>query len=196
MQFKEACEFILDKLRDELPQHLTYHSIYHTLDVCGAAKRFGKLENITAAEMKLLLTAACYHDCGYLTTTTGHEEQSCNFAEEFLPGFGYSNEDIAEICGMIRATRLPQSPQTPLEQILADADLDYLGREDFFTISDQLFLEFVALGLITDKNQWNSIQINFFENHRYFTATAINLRQAHKEENLQRIKAALKKDIE
>ncbi|HMI02066.1 MAG TPA: HD domain-containing protein [Pedobacter sp.] len=196
MQFKEACEFILDKLRDELPSHLTYHSIYHTLDVCGAAKRIGRLENITATEMKLLLTAACYHDCGYLTTTTGHEEQSCNFAEEFLPGFGYSNDAIAEICVMIRATRIPQAPQTPLAQILADADLDYLGREDFFTISEQLFLEFIALGLITGKEEWNRVQIKFFENHRYFTATAINLRQVYKEKNLQQIKAAIKKDIE
>jgi uncharacterized protein len=196
MEFKEACEFILEKLRKDLPSHLTYHSIYHTLDVCGAAKRFGKLEKITSAEMNLLLTAACYHDSGYLTATAGHEEQSCNFAEKFLPGFGYSTGEIAVICGMIRATRLPQSPQTPLEQILADADLDYLGRDDFFTISEQLFLEFVALGLITDKNHWNNIQINFFENHRYFTATAINLRQAHKEQNLQQIKAVIKKDIE
>lgn len=196
MQFKKACEFILDKLRDELPPHLTYHSFYHTLDVCGAAKRIGRLENITKAEMKLLLTAACYHDCGYLATTNGHEEVSCAVAEQSLPGFGYNSKEIAEICVMIRATRIPQSPQTHLAQILADADLDYLGREDFFSISGQLYLELAALGMITDKEEWNSSQIKFFENHRYFTATAINLRQASKEKNLQRIKAALKKDIE
>lgn len=196
MQFEKACEFILNKLKNELPQHLTYHTVDHTLDVCRAAERIGLQENITAAQMKLLLTAAYYHDCGYLTTTAGHEEESCRVAEEFLPGFGYDSEAIAEICGMIRATRLPQSPQTLAEQILADADLDYLGRDDFFSISDQLFLEFVALGLVTDKNEWNKMQIKFFENHRYFTATAINLRQAHKEQNQQQIKAAIKKDIE
>ena len=33
------------------------------------------------------------------------------------------------------ATKIPQTPLTKLEEIICDADLDYLGREDFFEIS-------------------------------------------------------------
>jgi len=32
---------------------------------------------------------------------------------------------------MIMATKIPQSPKNLLEQIICDADLDYLGRERY-----------------------------------------------------------------
>ena len=46
-----------------------------------------------------------------------------------------------QICGMIMATKIPQSPKNYLEQILCDADLDYLGRDDFYDIGGTLFKE-------------------------------------------------------
>jgi uncharacterized protein len=89
---------------------------------------------------------------------------------------------------MIMATRLPQSPKSHLEQILADADLDDLGRDDFFAIGDKLFLENSFFGIITDMDEWNRKQVDFMEGHQYFTKSAINLRQAKKDANLERIK--------
>ena len=187
MLFEQAGQFILDKLNTELPDTLYYHNLAHTEDVYTAAGRLGRSENISDLEMQLLLTAACYHDSGYLHTIIEHERESCRIAREHLPHFGFNELEIDQVCGMIMATRLPQTPHTMLGQILADADLDYLGREDFFEIGDKIFHE---LGM-SNWNEWNKIQLKFLEQHRYFTQTALNLRGPKKQENLEKVKALL-----
>ena len=86
------------------------------------------------------------------------------------------------------ATKIPQSPKNHLEEILADADLDYLGRDDFEKISERLFQELA----LNDRNEWNKIQISFFEKHNYFTDSAKRMRNEKKQENLEKIKAQTK----
>ena len=193
MQFKQAGKFIIGKLSKELPRHLSYHSVDHIKDVYNAAEQLGQQEGITANDMKLLLTAAWYHDSGFLKGAKGHEEESCRIARQALPGYGYSQTDIDKICGMIMATKIPQSPQNHLEQILADADLDYLGRDDFFTIGDKLYNELSVFGFINTEAEWHQLQVRFLENHHYFTRSALSLRQAKKEAHLQQVKAKLNK---
>ena len=192
MQLDDAGNYIIKKLNDELPAHLNYHNASHTIDVYEAAKRLGIADGIAGDELTLLLTAAYYHDCGFLVKANGHEAESCRIARETLPGFGYETDEIDKICGMIMATRIPQSPQNHLEEILADADLDYLGRDDFSFIANQLFLENSFFGTAGDINEWNHKQVDFMEKHQYFTKTANNLRQAKKDANLGRIKAQVK----
>lgn len=85
-------------------------------------------------DLLLLKISALYHDVGFLTIYTGHEEISCEVVSHELYDFGFSKEQVDIICGMIRATKVPQQPQTKLEEIICDADLDYLGRDDFFQI--------------------------------------------------------------
>ena len=191
MQFKKAGKFILNKLAAELPENLYYHSVAHILDVYQAAEQIGKQEGIKNHEMKLLLTAAWFHDSGFLKNPKGHEEESCRIVKKELPGYGYTVADIEKICGLIMATQIPQSPKNHLEQILADADLDYLGRDDFFTIGDKLFNEFMVLSFIKNEEEWNRLQVRFLESHHYFTQTALNLRQAKKQQHLQQIKAKI-----
>ena len=183
MNFDEMKEFILEKLEKELPKHLKYHSVGHVLDVYRAAIRYAELEGINETDTKLLKTASLFHDSGFIVQAKDHEKISCGIAQEHLPDFGYSQEQITKIKGMIMATRIPQSPTTHLEKILADADLDYLGRDDFDQISNGLFEE---LGL-DDKKTWNKTQISFFEKHHYFTESARSLRNEKKQQNLNRI---------
>lgn len=191
MRADKAGKFIIDKLNSELPAHLTYHNALHVTDVHDAACRIAIAEDINNADLDLLMAAAWYHDSGFLVKSKGHEEESCRIAAEMLPGFGYNDNEIERIFGMIRATRLPQSPQNQLEQILADADLDYLGRDDFDTIGDQLFAELKHQGSITNRTDWDKMQLGFLESHHYFTKTAIDTRQAKKELNLATVKARL-----
>ncbi|MEZ4827041.1 MAG: HD domain-containing protein [Bacteroidia bacterium] len=130
------------KLKDELPESLTYHGIHHTMDVLDAAVEIGESEGIQGEELILLKTAALYHDSGFTKTYQGHEAEGCDIAKEYLPRFGYSSEQIEKICGMIMATRIPQTPCNLLEKILCDADLYYLGRNDFYPVGNSLFQEF------------------------------------------------------
>ncbi len=192
MQFKKAGRFIMNKLSKELPRHLSYHSADHIKDVYDAAERLGKEEHLSAYEIKLLLTAAWYHDSGFLKGAKDHEEESCNIAKEALPDFGYKPAEIERICGMIMATKIPQSPKNHLEEILADADLDYLGRDDFFTIGNKLFTELSVFGFLNTEKEWNSLQVRFLESHHFFTKTALQWRQAKKQQHLAEVKAKLK----
>lgn len=189
MDFASTKTFILEKLRKELPPQFTYHNFDHVNDVYSAARVLGTSEGITEDEMHLLLTAALFHDSGFIVGPDAHEEESCRIAAKILPGFGYTQKDIEAIKGMIMATKLPQSPKNRLEEIIADADLDYLGRDDFFPISEQLYAEFLAMGIVKDYYDWNKLQVRFFENHRYFTNAAQTTRNAKKAQNLALIKA-------
>lgn len=112
MRLKDAGDHIINQLTNQLPAHLYYHNVSHTLDVYESAGRLATGENITGDELTLLLTAAYYHDSGFLIKMTGHEAESCRIARETLPAFDYTNKEIEEISEMIMATQLPQSPKT------------------------------------------------------------------------------------
>jgi HD superfamily phosphodiesterase len=191
MQFKEVKKFILAKLKKELPKHLFYHSIEHIKDVYDSAKAIAKSEKIGKEETDLLLTAALFHDSGFIIDQKEHERLSAEIAEKHLPEYGYTPEQIKIVKGMIMATKIPQSPKNKLEQILCDADLDYLGRDDFFTIGDKLFSELSMYGIIDSENDWNKLQVNFLSKHHYFTETAIKNRKAKKEQHLELIKSKI-----
>ena len=183
LQLPES-EFILELLKRDLAPDLYYHTVEHTLDVYEMAKVYGEKENILEADMKLLLIAALYHDSGYLHQRDDHEHRSCEIVKGVLPGFDYSQSDIKKICQIIMATKLPQQPHSLLEQIICDADLDYLGRDDFFSIGNRLYQEMLVVGRIQNEDDWNTIQIDFLQKHHYFTETANALRNTKKEANL------------
>ncbi|HYD23142.1 MAG TPA: HD domain-containing protein [Flavipsychrobacter sp.] len=191
MQFTEAKKFIMNKLKKELPKHLFYHSVEHIKDVYDSAKAIAKAEKIKKEEKDLLLTAALFHDSGFIIDQKEHERLSSEIAEKYLPDFGYTPEQIKVIRGMIMATKIPQSPKNHLEEIICDADLDYLGRDDFFVIGDKLFAELSMYGIIDSENDWNKLQVTFLEKHHYFTKTAIKNRKAKKEQHLELIKSKI-----
>lgn len=193
MQFGEAKKFILGKLKKELPQHLSYHSVEHVKDVFNSCKFIAAGEGVKGEDLKLLLTAALFHDSGFLKGPKEHEKKSCQIARKHLPDYGYTAEQVKKICGMIMATKVPQQPQTHLEEIICDADLDYLGREDFFIIGDKLFAELSVYGILSTEEEWNKLQVRFLEAHHYFTPTAIKLRKKKKDKHLKMVKSKLGK---
>lgn len=191
MDFLAVREFIIQKLREELPASLTYHGLHHTLDVFQSSAEIAKKEGIGGDDLILLKTAALFHDSGFTRTYQNHEAAGCEIAQECLPKFGYSPAQIEKIKGMIMATRIPQTPHNHLEKILCDADLYYLGRKDFYSIGDSLFKEFLHQGIVSDEVSWNELQVKFLSSHSYFTETAINKRQAKKDKHLQEVKELL-----
>ncbi|RYU91877.1 DUF2179 domain-containing protein [Mucilaginibacter terrigena] len=178
-------KYILDRLQHELPVQFRYHNVDHTLDVYHSAQAIARQENINEEDTRLLLAAALYHDCGYLEHIHNHEAASCNIARQALPKFGYADADIEKICTLIMATQLPQQPKTLLEEIICDADLDYLGREDFIRTGNRLFNEMQALGTIKSEKQWDTMQVNFLQGHRYFTNASLKNKEPKKQENLR-----------
>lgn len=192
MQHLPECQLILNKLKNELPTNLYYHSIDHTLDVYQCAESIGKKEGISDSDLTLLLVAAIYHDAGYLQQYHNHEEISCEIARKYLPQFKYTQKDIDIICGIIIATKVPQRPKTHLEEVICDADLNYLGRTDFFSIGDSLYRELLAMGYINNKAEWNRVQLDFMKHHHFFTSTAIKNNTSQKEKNIAIVQSKIK----
>ena len=174
---------------------MAYHNADHTLDVMQAAETLADNEGISNHDKRLLLAAALFHDSGFLVAREEHEVQSCIFAARYLPDYGYQPAEIETICGIIMATRLPQTPETHLQAIICDADLDYLGRDDFFELSDRLFTELKTAGLIKDENDWNIEQADFMGNHNYHTQTGKKLRQPKQEQYVELIKSKISNPI-
>lgn len=189
MNLTLARDYILKRLEKELHQNLSYHSLSHVLDVEQAANLLADAENITQQERMLLLTAVAYHDSGFIYQTTKHEEKGCEIVRETLPQFDYTDAEIDIICGMIMATKIPQTPQNKLEQIICDADLDYLGRNDFWEIGNRLYQELSVYGILSSEEEWNKLQIRFLEAHHFFTSAAIQLREHTKQLHLEKIRS-------
>ncbi|SKB55792.1 hypothetical protein SAMN05660226_01970 [Parapedobacter luteus] len=187
MRLDLAEHYILNRLENELPPGLTYHNALHTADVYAAARQIAVLEGIPDLQLQWLLTAALYHDAGFLVQTKAHELSSCAIAQETLPGFGYTDADITVISKLIMATEIPQRPRQHLEEIICDADLDYLGRDDFFDRSLLLYQEMHHLGTISSREEFEKIQIAFLDKHHYFTETSKRRRNAKKEENYKKL---------
>jgi predicted metal-dependent HD superfamily phosphohydrolase len=191
MKFAKVKKFILDKLKKELKPNLYYHGVHHTIDVLEASKRIAKMENINGTELTLLKTAALFHDIGFLIKYKSNEQESAKIAKEILPDFDYKSNEINRICNMVLSTKIPQSPKTLLDKILCDADLDYLGRDDFFIVGQKLHREWNEYGIKCSLKQWYMQQVDFITNHKYFTESEISLRYNKKMLHLSQIKELL-----
>lgn len=191
MELEKVTQEVLKRLKTELSPNLTYHSFEHTKDVLEASLLIAETESISNYEKDLLSTAVLFHDIGFIYQSQNHEAKSCEIAQETLPHYNYSAEEIEQICGMIMATKIPQTANTKLEKIICDADLDYLGRDDFWEIADNLYRELVSFSVITNEHDWNVIQEKFLGNHNYFTDFSIVNRTPKKLQHINAIKLKL-----
>lgn len=192
INYKKAEKHILKLLEDELPEGLFYHGIHHTLDVCNAVEKIAHAEGVKGEELFLLKTAALVHDAGFTKTYANNEPYGVEIAREILPHYGYSDSQIEMVGDLILATKVPQKPKTKLQMILCDADLDYLGRNDFHQIANTLRDELLAFNLIDSEKHWDEIQVKFLSAHNYFTEYCKKNREPQKRIYIQEIKDRLK----
>ena len=192
MNFSEAKEYIVNRLVKELPKNLFYHAAHHTFDVVKHAQTIGKSEGISNDKMFILLTAAYFHDAGFLFKYESNEPEAVKLAREVLPEMDYTQEEIEEICKIILATDIIVQPNTLLEKIMCDADHDYFGREGYSQTADNLRKELEEYGDKFGDKEWLEVQINFLEEkHQYYTETSKLNRTPNKNKIIAALKAAL-----
>ncbi len=190
--FNGAGEYALEILQERLSPILLYHGIHHTRDdVLPSAERLAALAGVMGEDLLLLRTAALYHDVGYVQQYFKNEPIAVQWVQQVLPDFGYTPAQIEVVASLILATQMPQAPHTFLEELLCDADLDSLGREDFLRTSLDLRAELATQGISRDLPTWYTSQLNFLEAHGYYTEAAHLLRDAGKAANIALLKALL-----
>jgi len=189
--FKEIYEKVIGALEKDLPAWLTYHNAAHTQYVLEQAESIAKYENIKGRDLLLVKIAALYHDSGFLIDHENHEARGCELASRELLGSRLTQAEIDRVCGMIQATNIPQKPQNILEKIVADADLEYLGTENFEEFGGNLYREMLHFNPGLSPKEWDDIQIDFLTCHSYHTNYCRENREPVKLRNLEKVKERL-----
>ncbi|MFT4031737.1 MAG: DUF5706 domain-containing protein [Siphonobacter sp.] len=168
---------------------LTYHTFEHTLGVVEAARELAHYYQLTNEQQFVVLTAAWFHDSGYLLgVPSQHEEKGAEAAREFLQKNKVAEDFIQRIEGCILATKMPQSPRNMLEQIVCDSDLYHLGNPDYKDTTKLLRKEReLTTGQAISGADWREGNIKFLSQHRYFTDYAKNKQGPGQAANLQRL---------
>jgi predicted metal-dependent HD superfamily phosphohydrolase len=194
-RLKIVDRYIRKLLKEKLPAGLKFHIADHTLHptrgVVTSANRIAISENISEHDRELLITAAYFHDSGYIRKYNKNEPIGAEMAGRILKLFGYKLNEIIKIQKMILSTDLEREPKTHLEKILCDADLDHFGREDFFELDGKLRKELRAQGIdVSDEAKWYKDTLELITTHQYYTESQKKLREKGKQKN---IKGLLKK---
>lgn len=195
IQYTDIEEQVLDILENKLSKNLHYHSVLHTIDVCTQVEIIGRSEGLSMDDLLLVKLAALFHDVGFINTIDNHEEESTKIAKEILTNYNYSITEINIVCELIMVTKQNTQPTTLNQQVLKDADLDYLGRADFIPISERLWKEICVCHTKMTLSEWNKYQLDFLKTHRYYTKTARNLRQVKKEKQIKKLVDLIKDKV-
>ncbi|OFY29852.1 MAG: guanylate cyclase [Bacteroidetes bacterium RIFOXYA12_FULL_35_11] len=188
VRYSDLEEMLFSKLEKGLPKNLYYHNFKHTVDVTAQVEILGRYESISEADMLILKTASLFHDSGFMIGYDDHELLGMKLARETLPQYKYTPDQIKAVCDLIYATKFPPQPKNLLEQIICDADLDYLGRHDFIPNSQNLFRELYERNKIKTMEEWNKMQIKFLEGHQFYTESARKLRDVNKNKQLEELR--------
>ena len=189
-RLKIVDHYIRELFRDELPEGIKYHDANHTIHptkgVVAAANRIAISENISEHDRELLITAAYFHDTGYIREFDKNEPIAARMAGRILKLISYKPNEIEKIQKMILSTDLEREPKTHVEKILCDADLDHFGREDFFKLDGKLREGRRARGIdVSDDAKWYRSTLEIIKKHQYYTESQKKLRDKGKQKHIK-----------
>ncbi|AHJ99394.1 Pycsar system effector family protein [Hymenobacter swuensis] len=191
---KNAKAYVLALLEEKLPAQLVYHSPKHTTAVVKEARALSEAAGLSEADQEAVVLAAWFHDTGYLDTYDGHEFRSAELAGEWLTQQGYPAERTELVQTLIKATHRDATRETELEQLLVDADMSGMGRDDFFANAELLRAEWeTSLGKTYSNTEWAENQLAFLLAGKYYTKAAKDRYQDQHKDNIKEQRKLLKK---
>jgi uncharacterized protein len=195
-RLKTVDQYVRELFRDELPAGIKYHNADHTLHstkgVVAVANHLAKMEKVSELDRELIIAAAYFHDTGYIREYEKNEPIAARMAGRILKLIGYKPDEIEKVQKMILATDPDVEPKRHVEQILCDADLDNLGREDFFQLDERLREGRAARGIdVSDDVTWYGNTLEFLEKHQYYTKSQNRLREKGKQKNTRKLRKKL-----
>jgi len=106
-------------------------------------------------------------------TADGHEDKSVELATKFLKERGYPDDNIAQVAACINATKSSGSAQNPMEEILSDAAMIYVGKKKFFKKADLMRAELeLRLGKPMAEVEWLNRNIEYISKKNFRTKYA------------------------
>ncbi|MBI1223821.1 MAG: HD family phosphohydrolase [Bacteroidetes bacterium] len=182
-------QYLTDFFQKKISAEYVFHDFNHTQGVLEAVIELGTGNNLDERELQLLQLAAWFHDSGYDQGPEGHEERSCRYAVGFLSKFDLPDQDLDLITRCIMATRLPFKPKDLLEEIMCDADLSHLGKQSYWDRTGRLRQELLLTrGKMMTEQDWVQFELDFMNNHRYFTTIAEELYNPRKLKHIKQLR--------
>lgn len=186
----ETKHYVTGYFASHANNNLVYHNQLHTEQVVAAATEIANHYRLSDRDYFIVVAAAWFHDLGYYTDPVHHEDRGADEAADYLKRKGVDHAVAQTVADCIRATRMPQAPQTFLEKIVADADLFHLGTTAFIERNKLMRKEFVALNnMEISKDEWRHKTIHLLETHQYHTDYCRLLLNDQKAKNLEKLKA-------
>jgi predicted metal-dependent HD superfamily phosphohydrolase len=194
---QEAEAYVTDLLQTKLSKNIKFHTLQHTQEVVEASSKLADQFQLADEDRFPLTLAAWFHDTGYTGgQAKDHETVSIQLARDFMNSHNVPETVQVRVIGCIEATRMPQKPSNTLEGILCDADLFHLGTDNFKEKTRLLREELRDFGGVDySKKDWWKSNVQFLENHKYFTTYGQEILQPVKEVHIAEIKSKMNNDI-
>lgn len=180
-------------LETQLPNGIVYHTIGHTRQVVFAVREIGINSGLSIKDIDQVVLAAWFHDLGYINTYDGHEEESKKIAKAFLKNLEKEDDYIDEVLNLIEATKVDVEPKNLKESVIKDADLYNLATPQAYKNSQNLRREWERFRqeIMTDK-EWEDQNLDFFQQHTYFTPYGKEVLAGRKKKNIKKIRRKIK----
>jgi adenylate cyclase len=193
LRLQDVEDDVFEKMNKDLPDNLYFHNTSRIRDVYNLVDLFGRSEELSNEENLLLRTAVLLNDIGYIYGYDNHEDYSINYASELLPRYKYLPEQLEKVIELIEVTKGLRKPQNKSEEILLDAEMNYLSRADFVTLNELHFQELNEQGKSINREEWLKEQLVLLSNHKYYTRVANVLRDVSAEQQIENLLSATKK---
>jgi predicted metal-dependent HD superfamily phosphohydrolase len=188
-------DFVSDLINGKLSNAYSYHNLDHTLGVVKAVESLCNEEKVAPSDKEMVLVAAWFHDTGYTNGCKNHEDLSVEIAAHFLKEKEKSDDYIAAVSRLIKATAKEYIPQTPLEKIIKDADYHHILDDDYIFSCECLRKEWENVeGKVFTDMEWATENEFFLSKvHQFYTPHAQEHWQPLKEKNIKRLRKKIKK---
>lgn len=174
----------LNTIMEYVAPKLPYHNIDHMRDVSDICQKHAIMEGLDYKQVIRLAKAGKLHNVFYVPGREDNKEIAVEVSRSVLMCLGESQEEIGRISRLIMATKYPTNPGVTDEMIICDADIDNVGRDDFFVHSEMLRIE---EGI--DNNTWyGEIVPRFLEGVRFNTFFANTIRGPGLRKNKEKLK--------
>jgi hypothetical protein len=177
-------EQVFEEIINKLPDTMHFHRPEYARRVYNQSYLLCRSEEIDQEGRLLARTAALMLFTGLSQDYYNFENRSAVICRDILPGFSYSDRQIDQICNLILSTKRPFQPNNPLEKILIDARMDYIGRPDYTEQIKLLYKELKAAGSKINGQQFKKQQQELLYEFNFYTTAAQRLREVSAEDQM------------
>jgi class 3 adenylate cyclase len=183
IKLQDVEESVIKMFDEEAPPDLYFHNSSLLKNVCAQVDLLSNAEQLNDEDYIRLKLAAMFLFTGYISDYENSAAASCRLAEEMMPGYGFSDEDLQKTKQLIMNSNSGHQ-ESLSDKILFDSRFDYLGRIDYVRLIEKLLKEETQYGKAADKKAWVQDQRKLLSKNEFLTGTAKLLRSVSSDEQM------------